>query len=254
MPQSAICTGHVRHRRFRTRSHSFQYAVFMVLVDLEQIDTLFNMGWLWNTRRALVQFRRSDYLPGAASLLDEVRNTVESRLGVRPEGKVLALTNPRIFGYLINPISIFYCYQKNTEQLQAIVLEVTNTPWKESTRYVLQCDLQSHTQRIDFDKAMHVSPFLPMGLRYSLRTNAPTDRVAVHLQTLEQGELALDATLALKVRKPSSLLQSKVLLQYPWMTVKVFLGIHWQALRLFVKKVPFVAHPKQMKIENKQGT
>lgn len=244
MNRSAICTGHVRHRRFRTTERSFRYRVFMVFVDLERINSLFNFGWLWNTRRALVQFRRSDYLPGEESLVDEVRSTVERELGVRPEGKVFALTNPRILGYLINPISLFYCYSENNEQVQAIVLEVTNTPWKESTRYVLECDLAKDSQRIIFDKAMHVSPFLPMGLSYSLRTNVPADRIAVHLQVLEDENPVLDATLALKSYAPTRKLQCRVLLQYPWMTLKVFLGIHWQALLLWLKKVPVVAHPK----------
>jgi len=245
--QSTICTGHVRHRRFRTAENSFRYRVFMVFVDVEQPESLFNFGFLWYVRRALVQFKRSDYLPGKALLADEVRSTVEGELGWRPNGRIFALTNPRIFGYLINPITLFYCYSSEGDRLQAIVLEVTNTPWKESTRYVLECDLTSEAQRINFDKTMHVSPFLPMDMSYSLRTKLPDDRIAVHLQTLQGQELVLDATLALKPQVPSRRLQCKVLFLYPWMTLAVFLRIHWQAFKLFCKKVPFVAHPKRQR-------
>ncbi|MFK7733751.1 MAG: DUF1365 domain-containing protein [Pseudomonadales bacterium] len=239
-----VFTGTVRHRRFRTRVRDFRYRVFMTLVDLENVSLLFNAGWFWGTGRALVQFRREDYLPSERTLSEEVMWSVNNTLGVKERGRLLMLTNPRIFGYLINPITVVFCFNKANTGLQAVVLEVTNTPWKERVRYVLPCDPEVRTQRIQFEKAMHVSPFLPMNMHYELRCNTPADKVAVHLINLENGDCVFDATVALNNAGCGQAVKRNVLFSYPWMTMKVFLAIHWQALKLFISRVPFVAHPK----------
>lgn len=240
---SCVLTGSVRHRRYRTKAHSFRYSVFMVLVDLERVEDLFDFGRFWSTRPSLVRFRRQDYLPGKPNLAEEVRSTVEAATGQIPSGRICLLTNPRIFGYLINPISIFYCFSSTDcqqESVQYIVLEVVSTPWKERCRYVLACDPLARNQRIRFRKKMHVSPFLPMDMTYVLRANQPANQVAVHLQNWEQERLALDATLALKSAGNTNRVRLKVIAAYPWMTAKVYFVIHWQALRLFLKRIPVV--------------
>ncbi len=239
-----VFTGTVRHRRFRTTKRDFHYRVFMTLVNLDKVSALFGAGRLWGCGRALVQFNRADYLASSRTLRDEVLWSLNEVLGIKHCGQILMLTNPRIFGYLINPITVVFCFNQDNTGLQAVILEVTNTPWKERTRYVLRCDPELRTQRIQFGKEMHVSPFLPMSMQYEFCCNTPGDRVVVHLRNLEDGCCVFDATLALKNEGLSSATKGKVLLCYPWMTMKVFLAIHWQALKLFLRGVPVVAHPK----------
>lgn len=216
----------------------------MALVNLDEVSALFNTGWFWGTGRALVQFRRSDYLASDRSLNEEVMWSLNNTLGITERGQLLMLTNPRIFGYLINPITVVFCFNKANTGLQAVILEVTNTPWKERMRYVLPCDPEARTQRIQFSKDMHVSPFLPMNMAYEFRCNTPGEKVAVHLRNLENGECVFDATVALSNQGAGQSAKRNVLLSYPWMTMKVFLAIHWQALKIFVRGVPVVAHPQ----------
>lgn len=239
-----VFTGTVRHRRFKTRWRDFKYRVFMVLVNLDDVTALFNVGRFWGTGPALVQFRREDYLVSNRTLSEEVMWSLEKVLGIKERGRLLMLSNPRIFGYLINPITVVFCFNKANTGLQAVILEVTNTPWKERVRYVLPCDPEARTQRIQFGKEMHVSPFLPMNMRYEFRCNTPGEKVAVHLRNLESDQCVFDATVALSNQGSGQRVKRNVLLSYPWMTLKVFLAIHWQALRIFLQGVPVVAHPK----------
>ncbi len=243
--RTGIFTGQLRHRRFRTRKHQFSYSVFMVLVDLDAVQSLFpKASFFWGQRAlSLVRFQRGDYLPGVPDLGDEVRQTVQRKLGSQPAGRILLLTNPRIAGYLINPISIFYCFNSDQQSLHSIVLEVTNTPWGERQRYVLACDPERSKQRITFNKAMHVSPFMPMDMQYDLRVSTPAQLIAVHLRNMEHEQLAFDATLRLRFEGSGRRAKTAVLLRYPLMTLKVWAAIHWQAVRLFLKKIPVVPHP-----------
>ncbi len=245
--RSAIYTGMVRHQRFSPKQHSFIYTVFMLYLDLDEIPTLFDKTPFWSARRwALARFKREDYLAGNPDLKTEVLNQVEAQTGQRPEGAVCLLTNLRYFGYLINPISIYYCFDEQ-ERLQAMLAEVTNTPWGERVSYVLPCEPDKKTQKIVFEKSMHVSPFHPMDMQYKWLSNKPNKKLALHLANMQADECVFDATLALKREPltPSRLL--KILIRFPFMTVKVAVAIHWQAVRLFFKAVPLHPHPKSLR-------
>lgn len=247
-PLAGVFTGTVRHRRFKTCLRDFSYRVFMTMINLDDVSELFNAGSLWGTGRALVQFRREDYLRSERALTDEVMWSLKNTLGIEQRGHLLMLTNPRILGYLINPITVVFCFNQANTGLQAVILEVTNTPWKERVRYVLPCDPEARTQRIKFGKEMHVSPFLPMSMCYEFRCNNPGEKVAVHLRNLENDQCVFDATVALSNQGCGQQVKRKVLRDYPWMTMKVFLAIHWQALKIFIQGVPFVTHPKKQKM------
>jgi hypothetical protein len=177
-----------------------------------------------------------------------LREKVDSALadsGRRPsKGKVFLLSNWRYFFYTINPISCFYCYNEKNE-LENIILEVTNTPWKERKVYVLDCDVSQTYQHINFEKDLHVSPFFSLDMLYKLHCNEPVDFHSLHLENYEDKEKVFDATLNLKRYPVSCGGLSTILVTYPMLTIKIFLGIYWQALKLFLRKVPMHLHPKK---------
>ena len=173
---SAIYHGSLRHRRFAPRPHGFSYPLFMVYLDLTELDTVFKGRWLWSTRRAaLARFVRADYLGDPAQPLDQaVRDLVESRGGQRPLGPIRLLTHLRYFGYGFNPVSFYYCFDAAGERVECIVAEVNNTPWGERHCYVLdQAQTAAGHYRYRSVKAMHVSPFMPMDLEYEWHFSGP---------------------------------------------------------------------------------
>ena len=183
---SAIYHGMVRHRRFTPRSHAFRYRVFMMYFDLDELDDVLAMSPWWSMKSwSLARFSRKDYFGDESlSIKQAVLSEVNERLGLSLSGSVRMLTNCRYFGFIINPITIYYCFDES-EQLQAMLLEVTNTPWNEKIPYVLKCDPSDQMQRIQFNKAMHVSPFHPMEHFYDWRSNVPNKKLAVHMQNKE---------------------------------------------------------------------
>lgn len=241
---SAIYRGHVRHRRHQPAQHEFRYPVFMMYLDLDEIDAVFSLTSLWSQRRFRpVRFDRRDYFGNPdQSLKQSVIDCIHEQTGARFNGSVRLLANVRMFGHTMNPICCFYCFD-GEEKLRFIVADVHNTPWGERRQYALVCDPQQSTQRIQFDKQMHVSPFNPMDMHYDFRASNPLDKLALHINVVRDDECHVDTTLALR-REPISV-QSlrRVLLRFPVMSTRVLAAIYWQALKLYVKKVPFFSHP-----------
>jgi uncharacterized protein len=242
---SSLYVGHVRHRRFFPRRHEFRYTLFMVYLDLAELDTAFRGRWLWSARRpALAWFRRRDHFGDPNLPLDtSVRDLVEKQTGRRPHGPIRLLTNLRYFGYCINPISVYYCFTADGAEIDMLVAEVTNTPWGERVGYVLDVAGQTGKQHTEFQKMMHVSPFMPMDLRYGWHSTTPGPHLAVHLDVFKGQSRLLDATLSLRRQPLESRNMAGVLIRFPWMTLKVIAAIYWEALRLLWKRIPLFPHP-----------
>ena len=243
---SCIYKGWVRHRRLAPTHNSFRYRMFMLYLDLAELPQMFDGKPLWSARGpALAWFRREDYLGPAGLPLDTaVRNLVEARTGVRPAGPIRLLTHLRYFGYVMNPVSFYYCYGPSGERVETIVAEITNTPWGERHQYVLPAGAQpAPLKRFEFDKDFHVSPFMPMEIRNHWCFNAPAERLLVNMQNHRGGEFMFDATLSLRREPLTAGALLRALAGYPLMTLKVIAAIHFQALRLWLKRTPFHTHP-----------
>jgi DUF1365 family protein len=218
----------------------------MVYLDLAEIDSAFRGRWFWGTHRgALVRFRRQDYLGPRDIPLDvAVRDCVERETGTRPAGPIRLLTHLAFFGYCFNPVSFYYCFDRSGERIEVVVAEITNTPWGERHAYVLRAsEAPGRAVRARFAKAFHVSPFMPMKLRYDWRFGTPSRGLFAHMDVADDTRKTFDATLALTRREIDGWSFARALARYPAMTARVVLAIYWQALRLWLKGTPFHPHP-----------
>jgi len=240
---SAIYEGTVRHRRFAVRPGEFSHRLALAYLDLDELDGLLG-GSLVSERPGLVRFRRRDYLGDpSAPLTDEVRGQVESRTGVRPRGAIRLLTHLRTFGHCFNPVSFYYCFTPE-ERLEAVLAEVTSTPWGERHAYILASDEGEAVLTGRFEKKLHVSPFMGMNQQYLWRMVAPGPTLSVHIESHEDGSRVFDATLALRrVRLgPGSL--ARVSARYPAATARVLALIYGHALALKLRGVPVHRRPE----------
>ncbi len=247
---SALYTGTVRHRRLTPSPHDFRYRIFMLYLDLDELPEIFDGRWLWSARKpAPAWFRRADYLGDPLEpLADAARAEAERQTGRRPEGPVRVLTHLRYFGYVMNPVTFYYCFAPDGERVETILAEITNTPWNERHTYALRPASQDGTatsHRHRFDKVFHVSPFMEMDHSYVWRFTDPADRLTVHMENVRAGVRTFDAGLDLERREITSASLSKALIRHPWMTARIATAIYWQAARLWLKGTPFHAHPNK---------
>ncbi len=245
---SCIYEGWIRHRRHEPVEHAFRYGLFMMYLDLGELETVFRRRWLWSARRpALAWFRRSDHLGDPAVPLDEaVRDLVVRETGARPDGPVHLLTHLRYFGHCMNPVSFYYCWDRAGTTVETIVAEVHNTPWGERHAYVLPCSPpESRRHQFRFRKDFHVSPFMGMDQQYRWIFRDPAARLPVHMENFEDGRRIFDATMVLRRREISGPALARVLVRYPLMTVRVVAAIYWQAFHLWRKRCRFHPHPRR---------
>ncbi len=242
--ESCFYRGTIRHRRFTPADNHFTYPACMAYINIDKLETLFTGRWFFAlNKKALVSFNTGDYLPDKQFSLRQYIDGILAKEKIPKPKTIMLLTHLKFFGFGINPISCYYCFNDN-DKLIAIVAAVTNTPWQETIHYVLSCDPNQKNQRINFNKLMHVSPFNYMDMNYQWRNNLPEQTLAIHINCINQdSKKIMDATLTMKRVAWNTKSKWSVFLSKPLNTWIVAYRIYWQALKLWLKNVPFVPSP-----------
>jgi DUF1365 family protein len=201
---NAVYEGTVRHRRYAEHAQTFTHRIAMAYLDLDAIPEKIGFGF---------RFDRRDFMGDPARpLADCVRDRVGEET-TRPRGPVRLLTTLRSFGHSFNPASLYYCFDE-ADLLQAVAIEVTNTPWRERHTYVVPCGPE-HTTTATLTKRLHVSPFLDMDHTYNFTLRPPGATLFVNIDNLQDDERVFDATLRLERRPFDGATLRRIALRYP---------------------------------------
>jgi DUF1365 family protein len=250
MTASALYTGTVRHRRLADHAREFRHPVAFAYLDLDELPGLLG-GRLVRSRPGLVRVRRRDLLGGAHDSRDvraAVRALIEQRTG-RPAaaGPVRVLTHPRTLGTCFNPVSFYYAFDEHG-RLDAVVAEVTNTPWRQRHAYVLRADPRdaSGVLRGASEKALHVSPFQEMARGHHWAASTPGPTLSVHIENgrRDDGAIDFDATLNLHRRPLTERALRAFVARHPAGTLRVLALIYGHALALALHGAPHYSRPR----------
>jgi DUF1365 family protein len=245
--QSCLYEGVVSHQRQRPALHQFKNRLFLHYIDLDEVDRVFRFPFLWSTNAlSLVQFRRADYHGDPnRPLADCVRETIYKKAGIRVTGPIRLLTHVRYFGFVFNPVSFYYCFDDSGSRVTVVMVEVMNTPWDERYCYVIPCADDGNVTLFEQPKEFHVSPFMNMAMLYRWNLRTPDQRLFVCIESDDDQGWLFDATLSLTRRPFSGRNVITTMLRFPFMALAVVAAIYWQAFRLWLRRVPFVPHPRR---------
>lgn len=236
---SAIYAGRVVHARLRPKRHKLSYRVFALLLDLDEIDRLAKRLRLFGHNRAAVfSFHDKDHGAADGLLREWVAMQLDAAGVTLAAPRISMLCYPRIFGYVFNPLTVYFCRDGNT--LRAILYEVHNT-FGEKRTYVIPVAPSANALVQACRKELYVSPFVPMECAYHFRITPPTEQVRIAIDERDESGLLLTASFAGTRRELSDRALLCALFAYPLMTLKVTAAIHWEAIRLWLKGVPYVS-------------
>lgn len=247
---SAIYLGAVRHRRFSPSTHNFSYPLYMLALDLDELELVENKVNIFSSKKfSPLRFKRNDYIGDFdLSLKQAVLNKVNQlKLEQLPEqrsqeqvkvshqiDKVIMFGQVRCFGIYFSPVNFFFCYQDGKPVY--MLAEVRNTPWNQRHCYLIDLANPAETE-----KQFHVSPFMDLDMVYRWKIDPPDRFLKIHIENWRE-DCLFDATLRMKREKLNNQTIKKILLQWPLMTLSIFKNIYIQAFKLYRKKVPFYSH------------
>ena len=253
IPGPSLFTGTLRHRRFEPRKHEFSYTLFMAWLDIDRIpETLATSPFTSYNRFNWASFQERDHFGDPQlPLRQRVMNDAREHGVELPDGPIFLLTHLRYLGYCFNPISFYFCYDQSGS-IHSVLAEVNSTFGESRNYWLTEQNRQRSANALHYRcaKAMHVSPFMDMNLDYEFVLTEPGEELVAHMTTFERGSTtppSFDATLALEREPWTARNLGRILLLHPWMTAKVIGAIHWQALLLFLKRVPVFSHPARLR-------
>lgn len=242
---SCLYSGVVGHCRYQPTLHRFKYSIFLFALDLDELNSLPDLGWWFKFKRAaLMSFHPSDYLDHQPELTRQtVWQKVASFGGNNLDGRVVFVGQVRCWGFYFSPVNFYYCHAANGE-LCYLLAEVSNTPWNERHCYLIDARSQA-----PIPKVFHVSPFMDLQMNYHWRFSALNEVLTLQI-TNQAEERLFDASMKLERKLLTTAELKAQWLRIPAMTIKTVASIYWQALKLYWKKVPYVPHPTPSKESN----
>lgn len=236
---SALYECSVMHHRLAPKVHRFQYEVFYLWLDLDEIDALSDqLSFFKRNRRALFSFFDDDHIvKDGRNVKENVLQILrEEKVDTAPIASIRMLTFPRVLGYIFNPVCFYYCFDAGGRPLCALT-EVTNT-FHEQKPYVIHAPQPDGLLRLTTPKHFYVSPFFGLELSFDFKLRVPGEHLEIHIDDHDGENRVLLTSLTGKKREldDSSLLACAV--KYPLLTLRVIFLIHWHALRLWLKKLP----------------
>ncbi|HTV67047.1 MAG TPA: DUF1365 domain-containing protein [Rhizobiaceae bacterium] len=247
-PEAAgvLYPGEVMHHRLKPFGHRFTYAVFSLLIDIDRLGELNRMSRFLSVGRPnLASVYESDHVERDGETIRQFADRLLRGAGLKERAtRILLLAYPRIFGYVFNPISVYFCYGADG-RLIALIYAVRNT-FGERHTYVAPIEDGELTEagvRQTRTKIFHVSPFIDMGTRYHFRILPPGKTVRLRIHETEHGEPLLAATFVGEIRTLGTKSLAVCLLRFPLLTWKIMAGIHWEALKLWLKGARFHKSP-----------
>jgi DUF1365 family protein len=240
--RSSLYVGSVMHRRLRPRWHSFRYRAFWMLLDLKELDQLSSkLRWFSYNRPNLFSLYDTDHGDGTRTPLCA---QVESRLreaGIEPTGgQIRLLCMPRTLGYCFNPLSVFFCHGANGALL-AIIYQVHNT-FAQRHSYIIAVERSAGAVHQQCRKLFYVSPFMEMDMRYDFHIVGPDERIVVDITASSAEGRVLHALLTGTREPMTDWSLARSFLKVPAITFKVMAAIHWEALKLWRKRIGL--HPR----------
>nr|WP_306288264.1 DUF1365 domain-containing protein [Pseudoalteromonas sp. WY3] len=239
---SAVYLGDVKHRRFAVKSHSFSYPLYMMWVDLNNPQQLNGVhSQLGSSGFKALKFNQADYLNkdpqlNTFSLVERARKHL-AKLGVKQTfSHVYMLGQLRCLGIYFSPVN-FYFFGDNDTKFSYMIAEVSNTPWNERHYYLAPLE-----KKVNFKKTFSVSPFMDLDMNYHWHIRQTQDKALIQIKNIRDEQVLFDATLRLKRHELTEQQVSRLLKRFPAMTWSIFKGIYYQALKLFIKRVPFLGH------------
>jgi uncharacterized protein len=242
MTASCIYSGWVMHRRLRPRRHRFRYRAWWLLLDLDELPHLSRrLRWFSHNRFNLFAFHDKDHGHDEAPL----RQQIERRLaeaGIKFDGGAIGLLcMPRVLGYAFNPLSIYFCRRRDGT-IAAMVYEVHNTFGERHSYVIGTTSGDDAVFRQHSDKRFYVSPFMDMEMGYEFRVTRPGDTITVGISGSDARGPLLHAVLQASRCELGDLQLLRLLVSHPLVTLKVVGAIHWEALRLWSKRLKLRPH------------
>lgn len=244
MTHSALYIGDVMHKRMKPKAHQLDYRIYAVLLDLDELPALHKRLRFFSVDRFnLFSFHARDRGDGSATPLKAQVEQKMRRAGIIPDGgPIRVMTIPRLLGWAFNPISVFLCHRLDGE-IAAILWEVDNT-FGQRHGYMLPARAGSDgVVRQSCDKVFYVSPFVEMDMHYVFRLKLPGDRFAMTIGVHDADGLLLTARQSAGRRDLTDAALLRAFLAVPFNTLKVVVGIHWEALKLWLKGTKLVTRP-----------